>query len=108
MEIERTSLVLQPDFSDESVFEPPFAEGARITDWESKNPDDHFRWRAGKLGERQNSETQLQSLLKLYPNADANKDGWLTQKEVRDRFPDADANGDGNVTAVEIRNYLAK
>ena len=108
MEIERTSLVLQPDFSDESVFEPPFAEGARITDWDSKNPDDHFRWRAGKLGERQNSETQLQSLLKLYPNADANKDGWLTQKEVRDRFPDADANGDGNVTAVEIRNYLAK
>ncbi len=108
MEIERTSIVLKPDFSGESVFEPPFAEGARITDWDSTNPDEHFRWRAGKLGERHNAETQLQSLLKLYPNADANKDGWLTQQEVRELFPDADANGDGKVTPVEIRNYLAK
>lgn len=58
--------------------------------------------------ERTQSETQLQSLLKLYPNADANKDGWLTQQEVRELFPDADANGDGKVTPVEARNYLAK
>ncbi len=108
MEIERTSIVLQPDFSDESVFEPPFAEGARITDWDSTNPDDHFRWRDGKLGERQNAETQLQSLLKLHPNADTNKDGWLTQQEVRELFPDADANGDGKAAPVEVRNYLAK
>ncbi len=107
-EIERTSIVLQPDFSDQSVFEPPFAEGARITDWDSTNPDDHFRWQAGILGERQNAETQLQSLLKLYPNADANNDGWLTQQEVRELFPDADADGDGKVSPVEIRNYLAK
>lgn len=58
--------------------------------------------------ERTKSETQLQSLLKLYPNADADKDGWLTQEEVRELFPDADANGDGKVTPVEARNYLAK
>lgn len=58
--------------------------------------------------ERQSAETQLQSLLKLYPSADANNDGWLTQQEVRELFPDADANGDGKVTPVEIRNYLAK
>lgn len=56
--------------------------------------------------ERTKSETQLQSLLKLYPNADADKDGWLTQQEVRELFPDADANGDGKVTPIEIRNYL--
>jgi Ca2+-binding EF-hand superfamily protein len=72
------------------------------------NPDEHFQWRAGKLEERQKAETQLQSLLKLYPNADGNKDGWLTQQEVRELFPDADADGDGKVTPVEIRNYLAK
>lgn len=58
--------------------------------------------------ERAKSDTQLQSLLKLYPNADADKDGWLTQAEVRELFPDADANGDGKVTPVEARNYLAK
>jgi hypothetical protein len=46
---------------------------------------------AGKLGERPKAEIQLQSLLKLYPTADADKDGWLTQKEVRDHFPDADS-----------------
>ncbi len=108
MEIERTSIVLKPDFLGESVFEPPFAEGARITDWDSTNPDDHFEWRAGRLVKRPSAEIQLQSLLKLYPDADANKDGWLTQQEVRELFPDADANGDGKVTPVEIRNYLAK
>lgn len=107
MEIERTSIVLQPDFTDESVFEPPFAEGARITDWDSTNPDEHFRWQDGKLGERRNAETQLQSLLKLYPNADGNNDGWLTQQEVRAHFPNADTDGDGKVTPIEIRNYLA-
>lgn len=58
--------------------------------------------------ERAQSDTQLQSLLELYPNADADKDGWLTQQEVRELFPDADANGDGKVTPVEARNYLAK
>jgi hypothetical protein len=63
---------------------------------------------AGKLEERSKAETQLQSLLKLYPTADADKDGWLTQQEVRDHFPDADADGDGKVTPVEARNYLAK
>lgn len=57
--------------------------------------------------ERTQSETQLQSLLKLYPNADANKDGWLTQQEVRAHFPNADTDGDGKVTPIEIRNYLA-
>lgn len=63
---------------------------------------------AGKLEERSKAETQLQSLLKFYPTADADKDGWLTQQEVRDLFPDADADGDGKVTPVEARNYLAK
>ena len=63
---------------------------------------------AGKLEDRPKAEIQLQSLLKLYPTADADKDGWLTQKEVRDHFPDADADGDGKVTPVEARNYLAK
>ncbi len=107
-EIERTSIVLKPDFSGESIFEPPFAEGARITDWDSRIPEKHFEWRAGKLEKPPSAETQLQSLLKLYPSADANNDGWLTQQEVRELFPDADANGDGKVTPVEIRNYLAK
>ncbi len=108
MDIERTSIVLKPDFSGESVFEPPFTEGALITDWDSTNPDEHFRWRDGKLGERRNAETQLQTLLKHFPAADANNDGWLTQYEARECFPDADANNDGKVTPVEIRNYLAK
>lgn len=107
-EIERTSVALQPGFSDESVFEPSFEEGARITDWDSTNPDEHFRWRSGQLGKRQNSEIQLQSLLKLFPAADANNDGWLTQYEARECFPDADANDDGKLTPVEIRNYLAR
>jgi len=62
----------------------------------------------GKLGERPKAEIQLQSLLKLYPTADVDKDGWLTQQEVRELFPDADADGDGKVTPVEARNYLAK
>jgi hypothetical protein len=63
---------------------------------------------AGKLEDRPKAEIQLQSLLKLYPTADADKDGWLTQQEVRDHFPDADADGDGKVSPVEARNYLAK
>lgn len=63
---------------------------------------------AGKREERPKAEIQLQSLLKLYPTADADNDGWLTQQEVRDHFPDADADGDGKVTPVEARNYLAK
>jgi hypothetical protein len=62
----------------------------------------------GKLGERPKAEIQLQSLLKLYPTADVDKDGWLTQQEVRELFPDADTDGDGKVTPVEARNYLAK
>lgn len=107
-EIERTSIVLEPDFSEESDFEPPFEQAARITDWDSTNPDEYFRWRSGKLGERQNAEIQLQTLLKLFPVADANNDGWLTQYEARECFPDADVNDDGKVTPVEIRNYLAK
>ncbi len=53
--LKRKSIVLQPDFSDPSVFEPPFAEGARISDWDSTNPDDHFRWRDGNL---ENDRTQ--------------------------------------------------
>lgn len=108
MEIERTSIVLQPDFSDESIFAPPFSQAARITDWDSTNPDEYFRWRDGKLGERKNAEIQLQTLLKLFPVADANNDGWLTQHEARECFPDADVNGDGKLTPVEIRDYLAK
>jgi hypothetical protein len=63
---------------------------------------------ARKLEDRPKAEIQLQSLLKLYPTADADKDGWLTQQEVRDHFPDADADGDGKVSPVEARNYLAK
>ena len=50
-------------------------------------------------------ERQLQQLLTLYPDADANKDGKLTPEEARDRLPDADANKDGKLTPVEARDY---
>ncbi len=49
MEIERSNIELQPDFSSDSIFDPLYAEGARITDLDSTDPDKHFWWRNGQL-----------------------------------------------------------
>jgi hypothetical protein len=48
-ECERTSVVLNPDFSKESLFQPLFAENARISDSDSFDVDSYFRWRGGQL-----------------------------------------------------------
>lgn len=47
--IERTKIELNPDNFTESLFAPPFAEGARITDYDNFDRDNHFRWRGGQL-----------------------------------------------------------
>ncbi len=49
MEIERSNIELQPDFSSDSIFDPLYAEGARITDLDGTDPDKHFWWRNGQL-----------------------------------------------------------
>jgi hypothetical protein len=47
--IERTKIELNPDDFTKSLFTPQFTEGARITDYDNFDRDDHFRWRGGQL-----------------------------------------------------------
>ncbi len=49
MEMERSNIELWPDFSSDSIFDPLYAEGARITDLDGTDPDKHFWWRNGQL-----------------------------------------------------------
>ncbi len=49
MEMERLNIDLRPDFSDDSIFDPLYSEGARITDLDGTDPDKHFWWRNGQL-----------------------------------------------------------
>ncbi len=67
MEIERSNIELQPDFSSDSNFDPLYAEGARITDLDGTDPDKHFWWRNGKLV-ASDSSNQTSSPLRINHN----------------------------------------